>query len=90
MKMQHQSESEQGSIMDHPWNKTGWFQTERFGPTPRTGPGPAKFRRPGPNQIRNEQNFQISDMTSGGPWIPESELKSSVQLIDCDNLTDRS
>ena len=44
--------------------KPGWSQTEQFDPCPRTGPGLAKFKNPGPD--KNHQKFETSNRTGPG------------------------
>ena len=44
--------------------KHDWSQTEQFDPCPRTGPGLAKFKNPGPD--KNHQKFETSNRTGPG------------------------
>ena len=52
-------------LVRDPRTKTGWSWTERFGPVPRTGPGPEKFWKSGTDSDRSVPG-------PGGPWIPVS------------------
>ena len=45
-----------------PRTKTGWFRTERSGPT-RTDQDQEKIRNLGPNRTRTEKNFKTWDRT---------------------------
>ena len=56
----------QGSTVRGPRTKTGWSQTERFGPGPVQG---AKFRNLGPDQ--DQKNFEsLGPMAVRGSLIP--------------------
>ena len=52
-----------GGLTRDPWTEAGRFRTERFGPSARTGPGPAKFSYLGPDQDQEK----AWDWTGPGP-----------------------
>ena len=71
-------------LVRDPRTKTGWSWTERFGPVPRTGPGPEKFWKSGTDSDRSVPG-------PGGPWIPVSSDVCILRVCSpSENLCDES
>ena len=65
-------------MLRDPRTKTGWSQTERFGPGPRTEPDKDQQNSEIFNWTKTEKKFQISDRARSNKIVKISDLFGPV------------